>query len=325
MKDQWERTEAPAVMELPQIEALVGPVFGGKRVTAAERLGEGFSNSNYKLRIEGSREPYVLRLYRGGPEVAGKELAISELIADSVPVPRIVAADWSGTQWEKPWAVMEWKEGTLLRDVSRQGEKWDTAAAAVSVGSTLARIHAYTFPEAGFLGAELSVAQPFKMDAGSFTAFIEDSLFAKRCGHWLGDELVQALWALCLKYAPQLSEHQEAPVLVHSDFNGLNLLIGEAPGREVTAVLDWEFAFSGSRLTDIGNILRYEENDSWFERHLTSAYVRSGGVLPANWKLLSKLEDLIALCDMLNGSTSETPNRVRDLKRLVAKTAAEFA
>ncbi len=43
-------------------------------------------------------------------------------------------------------------------------------------------------------------------------------------------------------------------------------------------------------------------------------------VLEKNWRLLSRQEDLVALCDMLSHSTAETPNWVQDLRRLIAGT-----
>jgi Ser/Thr protein kinase RdoA (MazF antagonist) len=121
-----------------------------------------------------------------------------------------------------------------------------------------------------------------------------------------------------------LSESRETPVLVHLDFNGLNILTQHGPtGCSVSAVLDWEDAFSWSRHADIANMLRYEEDDSTFEKHFIRAY-REGAALEDNWKLLSKLEDLVALCDMLNNSTVDTPNRMTDLQHLIAGTVQSF-
>lgn len=95
-------------------------------------------------------------------------------------------------------------------------------------------------------------------------------------------------------------------------------------GIPVSAVLDWEEAFSWNRYVDIGNMLRYEEDGSAFETYFIRAYQEQGGTLADNWKLLSKLEDLVALCDMLNHSTKETPNRMRDLLRLISKTVHTY-
>jgi aminoglycoside/choline kinase family phosphotransferase len=44
--------------------------------------------------------------------------------------------------------------------------------------------------------------------------------------------------------------------LVHADFNPKNILVR---GASVAAVLDWEFAFSGTPLFDVGNMLRFAE------------------------------------------------------------------
>ena len=45
--------------------------------------------------------------------------------------------------------------------------------------------------------------------------------------------------------------------LVHADFNPKNLLVDPATGG-VTGVLDWEFAYAGAPLGDLGNLLRFE-------------------------------------------------------------------
>jgi aminoglycoside phosphotransferase (APT) family kinase protein len=321
LKDQWERPAAPVSLDVRKIETLVKPVFGGKRVLAAERIGTGFSNCNYKIQLDGIDEPYLLRLYRQDEEIADKELAISRLVGETVPVPEFIYADWSRTKYERPWAVLQWKEGSLLSHVMKAGTDEDLAAAGASAGSILARIHAYPFPAAGFFDKNLDIKQPLEMGSDGFLGFMEQSLFVQSSGKWLGEDLTQALWSFCQKYAPLLSEVKDSPVLVHSDFNGLNILVElETSGCMVSAVLDWEFAFAGSRYVDIANMLRYEQNDSVFERHFIRSYQEQGVKLAHNWKMLSHLEDLIALCDMLNQSTTKTPNRIHDLQRLIQKT-----
>lgn len=320
MKENWERTELPADLSIEEIEELVRPAADGRRVLSAARLGEGFSNTNYKLQLEGGHGPYVLRLYRRDSSVAEKELEIARRLHGKVPVPNMIHMDASCTRYKSPWALMEWKEGILLRDVLKSGDSQQRVqAAAEALGKVLADIHAHTFPTAGFLGKSLEVAEPFAMEAEAFLIFMKDSLFANRSGYWLGEELAPSLWTFCQKHAHKLSDPEDIPVLVHSDFNGLNILIAQDGG--VSAVLDWEFAFAGSRLTDIANLLRYEQKASPFERQFIRSYEQhTGKALPGEWQLRSKLEDLIALCDMLNHSTEATPNRVLDLKRLIRRT-----
>jgi aminoglycoside phosphotransferase (APT) family kinase protein len=324
MKEGWERKELPISLDLKQMNELIKPVFPGKRVTAAERIGTGCSNSNYKIHLEGSAEPFVVRLFRRDGEIADKELAIAQLLRQTVPVADFIYADTSCSTFNKPWAVLEWKKGFLLRDLFRTGTLQDIVSAAASAGSVLANIHAYTFPESGFFGKDLKINHPFNMDGERFLSFIEECLH-NQCGQWLGEEMTQAVWSFCGTYGSLLSESRETPVLVHSDFNGLNILMQHgSTGCSVSAVLDWEDAFAWSRHADIANMLRYEEDGSTFEQHFIRAYQEQGAVLEDNWKLLSKLEDLVALCDMLNNSTMDTPNRMRDLQRLIARTVRSY-
>jgi aminoglycoside phosphotransferase (APT) family kinase protein len=325
MKDSWERTNLPISLDLRQINEMIKPAFPGKRVIAAERIGIGLSNSNYKIQLEGIAESYVLRLFRGEGEIADKEFALAQLVRQTVPVADFIYADTSCSTFDKPWAVLEWKEGFLLRDVFRNGTIEDIASAAASTGSILAHIHGYTFPESGFFGKDLKVTHPFSMNGERFLSFIEPIIFHDQCGKWLGEELTQALWSFCQTYSSLLSESKEMPVLVHSDFNGLNILMQHGPtGCSVSAILDWEDAFSWSRHADIANMLRYEEDGSIFEKHFIRAYQEQGTILEDNWKILSKLEDLVALCDMLNNSTMDTPNRMRDLKDLIVRTIQSY-
>ncbi|WP_211746063.1 aminoglycoside phosphotransferase family protein [Paenibacillus sp. Marseille-Q4541] len=321
MKDNWERTEETISLDLTDIEDIIKQAFPDKKLISAERIGIGLSNSNYKILMEGSEVPYVFRLYRGGRDVADKELAIAKLVRQTVPVADFIYVDTTFTRAQHPWALMEWKEGILLGDVLKKGTQADIVSAATSVGRNLAQIHSYTFSESGFFDEDLNIKEPITMDGKHFLSFIRQSLFHQPCGTWLGADLTQAVWSFCQTYSPLFSDNSESPVLVHSDFNGLNILVrDDLADGSVSAVLDWEFAFSWNRYVDIGNMLRYEEDGSLFEKHFIRAYLEEGGLLDKNWKILSKLEDLVALCDMLNHSTLNTPRRMKDLRHLVERT-----
>jgi aminoglycoside phosphotransferase (APT) family kinase protein len=74
-----------------------------------------------------------------------------------------------------------------------------------------------------------------------------------------------------------------------------------ADGRwSISAVLDWEFAFSGSPLTDIGNMLRFgDQIPEPFGPEFIAGYQAAGGELPARWRQISQALDLYALADFL--------------------------
>lgn len=324
MKDTWERTDAalPAVLTLAEIDALVRPAFTRRRVVSAKRIPTGLSNTNVRIRIDGMDEPFVLRLYRGPAEVATKEVHVARLVQETVPVAEFLYVDDRCVTYARPWAILRWVHGRLLWNLRRTGSDREVTSAAESAGRTLARIHAYPFDRSGFLGPDLAVRQPFEMDGDRFLNVIRQALEQGQCGRWLGPELSDGLWTFCQRHAPALSAVRERPVLVHSDFNGLNVLVQpDVGGRySVAAVLDWEDAFSWNRYADLGNMLRYEDPDSRFAVHVIRGYREEGGQLEPRWHRLSKLEDLVALCDMLDHSTAETPNRRQDLVRLIADT-----
>ena len=86
--------------------------------------------------------------------------------------------------------------------------------------------------------------------------------------------------------------------LAHADYNERNLLVRETGGRwHIAAVIDWEFAVSGSPLMDIGNFLRYDRGET--EAPFASGYLEAGGVLPPDWRCLAQWIDLMALCAFL--------------------------
>ncbi|WP_028552801.1 phosphotransferase family protein [Paenibacillus sp. UNC451MF] len=321
MKEGWERTGGTTPLNLEQLNEIIHPAFTGKRIVAAERLGVGLSNSNYKIFLESKDNPYVLRIFNGSGDVLQKENAIAKWVHETVPVAEYIHMDTSCSILDKPWCVLEWKEGTLLRDVLKHGTTEDIAAAASSVGGVLAKIHKYKFSNAGFLDKDLCIHHPLPMSGEQFALIMEQILFQSPCCSWLGEELSRRLWSFCQANSLILSETRDKPVLVHSDFNGLNILMQQdRAGYSVSAVLDWEFAFSWRRHVDLANILRYEEDGSLFEKHFIRAYQEQGEELQENWKLISKLEDLVALCDMLSHCTESTPNRTRDLQQLIART-----
>jgi fructokinase len=78
-------------------------------------------------------------------------------------------------------------------------------------------------------------------------------------------------------------------------------------------VLDWEFAFAGPPLIDVGLFLRAGEAlPAGFRDAFAVGYRDAGGELPAEWLRLSRLVDLISQVTFLNDR--------RDRPRLLAET-----
>ena len=196
-------------------------------------------------------------------------------------------------------------------------KKVDFIQSAHAVGAVLADIHTFRFDQPGFFGEGLKVEEPLGVGKNMFRNFMEESLFNGKAGKWLGKETTERFWDFVNQNAVMLGESPKHYSLTHSDYNPWNLLIDD--NHNVSAVLDWEFAFSASPVHDIGKMLRFEEEGSPFEKRFIERICANGGELPREWRKLSKLNDLIALVDLLNRSDSGK-NRIADLKRLIENT-----
>ena len=86
-------------------------------------------------------------------------------------------------------------------------------------------------------------------------------------------------------------------------------------GWTVTAVLDWEFAFSAP-LFDVGNLLRFADGyPPGFADGFLTGFVDAGGHLPPDWREVSRALDLYALAEFTTRPTSDVSRRAVALLR----------
>jgi len=317
MEEDWGRRHDFVALEEATLTSMLQPVFPGKSVVSAQLLTEGHCNTNYKIRVSGLDDAFVLRLYIRDRTACQKDRDILGLVQERVPIAHLLYAD---TEHDVPYAVMKWVDGVLLSDILATGEVAEIADCAYAAGATLANIGTYTFPQGGFFGPGLVIAEPFNEDT-TFLALIELFLFKGNGGQRLGKELTDRLWQFVTRNVDYLAAADGPARLVHSDYKGINLLMRqEDAGWQTAAVLDWEFAFAGSPLTDIGNMLRREyECPPVYASRFIQGYRENGGQLPEGWKKAAKLMDLISLCEFLNDPTSGEV-RIRDVTGLIMGT-----
>jgi aminoglycoside phosphotransferase (APT) family kinase protein len=135
----------------------------------------------------------------------------------------------------------------------------------------------------------------------------------------LGNALADELRRLLVRASVHLVAFEKTSCLVHGDLSGRNILV--APGDDgdwrVSGLLDWEAAFSGSTLWDLGSLFRYssrytEEFRGRFER----GYQEAGGVLPENWLRIARLVDTTRLVETLN-EPCELPEVFAECRQLI--------
>src|SRR5258708_617604 len=309
MAKDWARRHEFVGLDVATLTTMVQPIFPGKKVVAAQLLTEGFVNTNYKIMLSGFDTPFVLRLYVHDSAACQKDIDLFNLVKEHVPMPEIFYADVDGTRHSATYAVMQWIDGVLLSEVLNSGNTQEISAVAYATGSTLANIGCYKFPQSGSFGPGLSIARTFDGENDAIINGIEHYLFKEQAGQRLGTNLTMRLWQLVQSNIGYLSAIEDVASLVHADYKGINILVRQSSkpvGQvvkewDVAAVLDWEFAFAGTPLFDIGNMLRYSHLYSpEFEKFFICGFLEHGGHLPANWKKIIKIIDLVNLLDFLN-------------------------
>jgi len=316
------RPEPRRTLPAPVVERIVRLAFPHGRVAAIEPLGDGLRNANFKLDLEAPRASLVLRIYEHDASICRKELDLIRLVAGSVPVPEVIHAEPRGFEDLPPLVLVRFVEGITFRELKLSGGTRSISEAAYSAGETLAAIGRAAFPQPGWLAAGPAVGAPLMEGADPAPRFVDSCLASANLQPRMPPDLRDRVHAMVWSCAPELARLGDEARLVHGDFGKRNLLVRSIEGRwRVAAVLDWEFAVSGSPLADLGHFLRYERaSRPLAEPHFSAGYLDGGGVLPHDWRHLARLIDLTALCESL--THEQLPDSVvAELVELVRATA----
>jgi len=267
-------------------------------------LSGGLINTNLKVSFEANYDPVVLRVYRDGAEPCRKEVALHSLLRAHVRVPEILHSktDDSGVSF----SVLQYINGITFQQLTSSGNVLAISDAARSVGRTLGAIGQVRFPRPGKLEVEkssnqLRVGEPFITGPDSIPRLLDRFLESTVCCERLGADLTSSVRDFVWAWSSAIPNLDERPTLVHNDFGNRNILVREDNGQwVVAAVLDWELAFSGSQLLDVGHFLRYEKACTpQQEPFFSQGFIESGGQLPEDWKAIVRVIDLTGLVECL--------------------------
>lgn len=321
MREGWERSTPELDIDRATMTALIQPAFPGASVTADERMTGGRANANYRVEISGRDRPVLLRLCLRDAASAPKEAALARLLAGRLPVAPLIHYADTNPATGHPYFLLDWIDGERLEVVSADAGDTDLAALGAAIGETLAAIGSVTFPHAGFLDGALGIAQQFVLNGEGYLSFLDEILAKGLVAGRLGTAVTERLQSFARQEAPALDVLDPTPRLVHSDFGGSNILVRRESGRwSVGAVLDWEFAFSGPQILDIGNLLRPPLGR---KAAFVDAFIRSfadhGGAVPDDWRQLASFVDLLAWIDFLN-RPSAGPQLIADARAMIETT-----
>jgi aminoglycoside phosphotransferase (APT) family kinase protein len=313
-----------ASLSQQQIAHILSRALPKHALKSFEPLTGGLINTMYRMHVEGLREAFVLRVYSRDPSACRKEVDLHQLVSSRAPVPEILYSNPREEDGVGPHILMRWIEGQTFRQIKSRRDPREMAQAAHSIGVTLAQIGSFQFPSAGRIGPGLEIGAPLAEGPDPVPTFIESCLESPKMARRLDERQRHRLRSFIWDWAKQIAAIGEERSLVHSDYGSPNILLDQMNGRwKVAAVLDWEFAFAGSPLYDVGHILRYDRRTPpLMQPHFAAGFREGGGALPENWRSLARVLDLTALCDVL--TRRDLPEAVvAELVELVVATMLE--
>ncbi|WP_099156754.1 phosphotransferase family protein [Virgibacillus ndiopensis] len=325
MKAGWERTYKLITPDKDTVKNMLNPFLKAKQINRIQALSGGLNNSNLKITTD-TNEKFVLRIYNKENNISMNiERDILTILEDKIPVPQPLYSDSSCTIIDYPFILLSWVHGNQLSEILNKRNKDVISNAAKEAGDLLAKVHRITFPSSGFFDKHLNIQDFVKLDANKFLMYIEESSIKGRAKTRLGSNLSNRIFHFAKKHAYLIDNLGKQNSLVHGDFNPLNILAKNSHNNiNITGLLDWEYAFSGSPLMDIGNMLRYEDvHHTHFLSSFISSYQNSGGTLPDKWLQKAKLLDLIALCSLMDKKECGEV-RIRDIKELILNMMEEW-
>jgi aminoglycoside phosphotransferase (APT) family kinase protein len=323
-KAKFDQRRSSPLNLAPEIFLVAASQISASPLSNSAVLSGGFSTTNILLEFTDG-ERCVLRISSHHERLKMEADLLDYLShkAPEVPVPKVL---WRAPE-HFPGGVgafaMTYIDGHLLASIEDGLSTADCRDICEQLASVAARIHQLRFTQCGLLGPGPKVTEPFASYASGTVGFMQSCLGNANLQRRAGGDRCQRLHH-CLSHRPDLHEPSMTHQLCHSDFNQKNFLIRRNPdGRhQLAAVLDWEFAFSGSSVIDIGNLLRFEHESpavesSWF----ADAYRAAGGHLDKGWREQAFFADLLAQCAFLI-DTEELPNTFRTAIGVIDRTLA---
>jgi aminoglycoside phosphotransferase (APT) family kinase protein len=317
VRQGWERHGAAVALDRPAIAKLLAPVFPDASIAGFERVSGGLVNTNVKIVLRDRPDPLLLRIYQRDAGHGLKEAALMRTLATRVAVPQLFYAAETNPVSGHAYSILGWIEGIRLDAVALSSEEISSAGRAL--GAALANVHAVKFDRFGFLGPDLEILHSIDLDRNGLLAYLDGAFAAGQGAARLGSELTAALRRFIEREGDKITLWPGAPCLVHGDCNGSNILVRRGPSGtwELAAILDWEFAFSGTPGFDFAHLVRPPlGHHAAFGDAVSAGYRKAGAALPPDWRTVARITDLSAWIDIVSRPDAG-PNVIGDAQKLI--------
>ncbi|MFG1908243.1 phosphotransferase family protein [Kribbella sp. NPDC048928] len=252
--------------------------------SSAVPLTGGYGGQTFAVSAGG--EDAVIKFYAKDPGRAAVDAALLQLVRGLLPVPRVLELKREGSYEEPPYLLTERLPGVNLQVYLETATDEQRRTVGTQLGELLARLSGMPFLRPGMFRDDDLGVEPFGLgDLAEYVAGLRLGLTdAQRDGFATVIDEVDEL----------LVDGVDRVCLVHSDFNPKNLLVDPETAR-ITGLIDWEFAHAGSPYADLGNLLRFCE-----DQVLAGAVLDSLAPMALGERLvdLGRAADIWALLDL---------------------------
>lgn len=318
-KVNWEKSETRHQLPEGIIEKMLKNAYPDKKLKKSQIIAGGCANLNVKIQLEDMESPLILRIYLRNKASSILERNIGKLLKNNILVPQIF---YIGNIDDYCFSISEFMPGITLRDLLLSKALHNLESIMYEVGTCLTKITSYKFLKSGFFNENLEIIEELSGD--SLKDFSLTCLEHQKIKQYLSNDVILKIKAL-LESLPSL-EYKDAN-LVHADFDPANILVVETDGKwKVSAILDWEFAYAGSWLNDVANMLRYSHQmPNGFKVGFLKGVADNNLELPKNWQSITNQYSLASLLDsMIRDNLEICPNIREDLCGLINHVVLEL-
>lgn len=294
----WERSKPILDIDVDEIVNIFSEYKNDILIIDFSPIQSGCRNSNYVVNT--SKGKYLLRISDNSS--FNNEITAFEIVKKRINVPDLL---FYKTKSEYTYHIYQYINGVSLQEHIIDNGKCDNFLLE-QVANTAAIIHNTPKEEANKLKT-LDVP-PYKI---WYQVFLDNSTVRDR----IGSKLYERIKQLVSDKQELISQIDSYKSFIHGDFRPLNMIVDE---KNNIYYIDWEGAWWGHTLADIGQFFRYRTFFSNDDIHLFekiyNAYADKK--LPSNWFELSLFRDLVNPLQLLS-LKNETPLRNADLINVI--------
>jgi aminoglycoside phosphotransferase (APT) family kinase protein len=244
-----------------QVTAWMVEHVGAVAPLTFELIAGGRSNLTFRVTDAASRHfalrrPPVSHVLPTAHDMVREHTVISALYPLGIPVAQPLGLCVDDSVNERPFYVMEFVDGAILRDRAQAESAFDVATRShigENLATTLARLHDVNVQDAGL--ADLArhegyIERQLRRWRGQYEQMAVEGVDHDGLIEAVGDQLGATI------------PHQQRVSVVHGDYRLDNTVLG--PDGSVRAILDWEICTLGDPMADVGLLLVYwaQPNDA---------------------------------------------------------------